>query len=69
MNILVVHFSYQSTVEMVAESITVRLTELGHSVQTASIQPVKPRGYWSWLLLSFIPGTRVRIKPIGPDLE
>ncbi len=69
MNILVVHFSYQSTVEMAAESIAARLTASGHSVETARIEPVKPRGYWSWLLLSFIPGTRVRIQPVRADLQ
>lgn len=67
MKILILYFSYQSTVETVAESIAVRLGELGHSVHVENIQPVQPRGYWRWLLLSFIPGVRVRIRPVRVD--
>ncbi len=67
MKILVVYFSYQSTVEMAAESIAAHLVELGHAVQTARIQPAKARRYWKWLLLSFLPGTRVRIRPVQID--
>ncbi len=61
------YFSYQSTVQTTAESIAVHLVELGHSVETHKIQPVKARGYWSWLVLSFLSGTRVRIHPVRTD--
>lgn len=37
-------------------------------VTIAEICPVKPLGYWRWLLLSFIPGSRRPIHPTETNL-
>ncbi len=61
MRILVVYFSFTSTVERLAQSIESCLAPR-HHVTVTTIRPVRARSYWYWLLLSFIPGSSVAIE-------
>ncbi|MFB3903157.1 MAG: hypothetical protein ACE15E_06865 [Acidobacteriota bacterium] len=66
MRILVVYYSFTSTVETLARSIEACLAP-GHQVTVARIRPLRERPYWRWLLLSFIPGSSVAIVDPGLD--
>jgi len=71
MRILVVYYSFTSTVESLARSIETCLASR-HHVTVSAIKPVRTRSYWEWLFLSFIPGSSVaiadpRVNPEGFD--
>ncbi|RPJ86899.1 MAG: hypothetical protein EHM18_03865 [Acidobacteria bacterium] len=68
MRILVVYYSFTSTVESLARSIETHLAR-GHQVTVTRIRPVRNRPYWQWLLLSFIPGCSVAITGPPPNLD
>ncbi len=68
MRILVVSYSFTSTVESLARSIETCLAPR-HHVTVTTIRPVRDRSYWSWLFLSFIPGSSVAITNPPPDLD
>lgn len=67
MKTLIVFFSRGGTVEAVAEGIRAEL-DASTQLTVASIQPVRFRGYWEWLLRSFFPRSRVSIQPVVTDL-
>ncbi len=68
MRILVVYYSFTSTVESLARSIAACLAGR-HDVTITSITPVRGRSYWTWLLLSSIPGSSVAIGNPPADLD
>jgi hypothetical protein len=68
MRILLVYYSFTSSVESLARSIEACLLP-AHSVTTEEISPIKARSYWNWLLLSFIPGSSVAIASRPVDLD
>lgn len=68
MRILVVYYSFTSTVQGLAKSIESYLSTR-HDVTVATIEPVRDRSYWNWLLLSFIPGSSVAIINPREDFE
>ncbi|MBI4445236.1 MAG: hypothetical protein HY645_04940 [Acidobacteria bacterium] len=70
MRILISYFGYtgeNSTVAMLARSVA---EDLGRDqeVVISAIEPQRPRSYWNWLVRSFLPGSRVSIKPVVSDL-
>lgn len=67
MNILVVYFSFTSTVQTLAEAIRAEL-ERTTKVTTVTIDPQMRHGYWGWLARSFLPGWRAPIKQTITDL-
>ncbi len=67
MKILLTYFSWTGHTERVAGELH-RLLKGSHEVEVCRIQPVKARGYWHWLTLSFLRGSRVRIAPAVTDL-
>lgn len=67
-NILIIYFSFGSTVKMLAEAIGANLQPFG-SVKCACIEPKRHEGYWGWLLRSLVPGWRVPIQPTITDLR
>ena len=67
MKILIVYFSHGGTVQAVARAINTQLDTTAE-LTTGIIEPIRPHGYWGWLLRSFIPHYRVRIKPTITDL-
>jgi len=69
MKILVVYFSFTSTVQQVAEALAGQLAAEGVEVTLSRILPRCPHGYWGWLLRSFIPGWRVRVQAVPTDLR
>ncbi len=68
MRILVVYYSFTSTVERLASSIKTCLAP-SHDVTVTGIVPVRTRSYWTWLLLSFIPGSSVAIGNPPVDVD
>ena len=68
MKILLAYFSWTGHTEKVAGEIH-RLLKGSHQVEMCRIHPVKARGYWRWLALSFLRGSRVRITPTVTDLR
>ncbi len=68
MRVLIVYFSFTSNVRILADSIRAEL-ETTCEVRVAAIEPKKRRGYWRWLVRSFLPGWRVPIKETLTDLE
>ncbi len=68
MKILVIYFSFTSTVHTLATAIRLEL-ERENRVTMARIEPRKPRRYWGWLARSLVPGWSVPIRPTITDLE
>ncbi|HXK61286.1 MAG TPA: hypothetical protein PLP42_15475 [Acidobacteriota bacterium] len=66
MKILIIYYSFTSSVERLAGSIQAFLSP-SHQVSLATIRPERDRSYWHWLLLSFIPRSSVAIKAPAPD--
>ena len=68
MRILVVYYSFTSTVEKVAKSIEKSFGP-DHEVTIRAIRPMRARPYWRWLLLSFLPGSSVAIADRPENLD
>ena len=68
LRILLVFFSWTGNTKVVAEEIARNLS-LNNMVDTSVIQPNKSRSYLKWLLLSMLPGSKVKIKPVRNDLS
>jgi len=66
LRVLIAYYSWTGHTEEVAARIAKNF--VGHDVSIHRITPVKKRGYKTWLLLSFFPGSRVSILPLGVDL-
>jgi NAD(P)H dehydrogenase (quinone) len=66
LRVLVAYYSWSGNTEKVAMRIAKDYG--GHDVSLRRISPVKDRGYRTWLLLSFIPGSRVAMKPLDVDM-
>jgi hypothetical protein len=64
--ILLAWFSRQGTTTVLAHALSKRLHRFG-SVDETRIRPCRDRGYWHWLALSFLPGSRVAIEPAVAD--
>ena len=72
------HYSRTGTTARVAADVTAAL-ESGAGTGTASGEGVDPlteridprteRSYWNWLARSFVPGSRVPIRPVETDLR
>lgn len=58
--ILLPYFSRTGRVERVAREIAAELSGRAQVV-LAPIQPARERAYWNWLMLSFLPGSSVRL--------
>jgi len=67
MKTLIVYFSHGGTVEAVAQAIDTQLSASAR-LTVARIEPVRLRGYWGWLLRSFVPRSRVPIHPTVTNL-
>lgn len=67
-NLLIVYFSFTSTVRTLAKALTSKL-EANAQVTVCTIEPRTSRGYWGWLPRSFLPNWRVPIKPTTTNLE
>jgi len=67
-NILIVYFSFTSTVHTLAQAITSQL-KVNSQVTVCTIEPHTPHGYWGWLPRSFLPNWRVPIKFTTTDLS
>jgi hypothetical protein len=67
-NLLIVYFSFTSTVHTLAQAITSRV-EANSQVTLCRIEPQTSHGYWGWLLRSFLPNRRVPIKFTTTDLS
>jgi hypothetical protein len=66
--ILLAWFSRQGTTTVLAQAISRRLRDRV-TVDETLIRPRRDRGYWSWLALSFLPGSRVAIEPAVTSVE
>jgi flavodoxin len=66
MRILVVYFSWTGCTQAVADEVVQQLSSK-HEVDICRIEPQKQRGYIRWLLLSFIPSSKVKILPVVED--
>jgi hypothetical protein len=66
--ILLSWFSFQGATAALAEAVSERLQGLG-TVDEFVIKPRRRHGYWTWLALSFLPGSRVPIEPAGADAQ
>ncbi|KAB1197138.1 MULTISPECIES: hypothetical protein [Haloferax] len=74
--VVVVHYSRTGTTAQVAADVTAALeagagTDSGEQVdpRTERIDPRRERSYWNWLARSFVPGSRVSIRPVDIDLR
>ncbi len=67
-NLLIVYFSFTSTVRTLAKALTYKL-EANAQVTVCTIEPRTSHGYGGWLPRSFLPNWRVPIKPTTTDLE
>ena len=67
MKILIVYFSRGGTAEAVAQAIHTQLSASARLI-VARIEPIRLRGYWGWLLRSFVPRSRVPIHPTVTNL-
>ncbi len=67
-NLLIVYFSFTSTVRTLAQAVTSKLAA-NAQVTVCTIEPRISHGYWGWLPRSFLPNWRVPIKPTTTDLE
>ncbi len=63
MRTLIAYFSRTGSVERMAECLGTQLVSFG-TVATVRIEPIRPHGYWGWLMRSFLPGWRVPIRPL-----
>ena len=68
MRVLVVYFSWTGNTRAVADEL-VRQLSPHHKVEVCRIEPQKQRGYLRWLLLSFIPSSKVKIQPAVEDVS
>ncbi len=68
LRILLVFFSWTGNTKAVAEEIKRNISN-NNKVDTSEIQPKKTRRYLTWLLLSLLPGSQVKIKPTINDLS
>ena len=69
MNLLIVYFSFTSTVRTLAQAVASKL-EAKAQVTVCTIEPRTSHGYGGWLPRSFLPNWRVPIKPTTTtDLE
>lgn len=66
-HLLIVYFSFTSTVRTLAQAVTSKLKE-NAQVTVCTIEPRTSRGYWGWLPRSFLPNWRVPIKPTTTNL-
>jgi hypothetical protein len=66
LRVLIAFYSRTGHTEKVAARIAKNFA--GHDVSIRRIFPVKERGYKTWLLLSFFPGSRVPIMPLDTDV-
>lgn len=66
MKILIAYFSWTGNTRTIAQEMA-SVLQPEHSVSVFEIIPLKERNYWEWLLLSFIPGSKVQIKNIDID--
>lgn len=64
--VLIVFFSWTGATRKVAHALA-NLLGTRTPVATAEIRPVRPRTYPAWLMLSAIPNSKVRIKPVVSD--
>ena len=67
-NLLIVYFSFTSTVRTLAQAVASKL-EAKAQVTVCTIEPRTSHGYGGWLPRSFLPNWRVPIKPTTTDLE
>ncbi len=68
MRILVAYFSWTGNTLAVADEV-IRQLSLHHEVEVCRIEPQKQRRYIGWLLLSFIPSSKVKIQPAVEDVS
>jgi hypothetical protein len=66
LRVLIAYYSWTGHTEKVATRIAENFAD--HDVSLRRIIPVRERGYKVWLLLSFLPGSRVPILPLDLDL-
>lgn len=64
---LIAYFSWTGNTEKVASRIAANFSN--NEVAVYRIVPIKERDYWAWLLLSFLPGSRVQILPHPLDVS
>jgi len=64
--ILIAYYSRTGDVGTLAEALRQGLQPAGE-VHMARVEPRAARGYWRWLSLSFIPGSKVKIRPMITD--
>ncbi len=67
-NILIIYFSFTSTVHTLAQALTSRVKS-DSQITVCTIEPQNPHGYWGWLPRSFLPNWRVSIKITTTDLS
>ncbi len=68
MNILIIYFSFTSTVHTLAQALTSRVKS-NSQITVCTIEPQTPHGYWGWLPRSFLPNWRVPLKFTTTDLS
>lgn len=68
MRVLVAYFSWTGNTRAVADEVVRQLSQ-HHEVEVCRIEPQKQRGYFRWLLLSFIPSSKVKIQPVVEDVS
>ncbi len=68
MNILIIYFSFTSTVHTLAQALTSRVKS-NSQITVCTIEPQTPHAYWGWLPRSFLPNWRVPIKITTTDLS
>ena len=68
LRILLVFFSWTGNTKVVAKEIMKNIS-INNMVDTSEIQPKKLRAYPTWLILSLLPGSKVKIRPTIHDLS
>jgi len=67
-NLLIVYFSFTSTVRTLAQALKAEL-EASSRITIGTIEPHTERGYSGWLPRSFLPNARVPVKFTTTDLS
>lgn len=71
-DVVVAYYSRTGTTARVAADVTVAIESAAGErtgVRTERIAPRRQRSYWNWLARSFVPGSRVAIRPVETDLR